>query len=143
MRVTIPQSHVDLLERPVHGVLTTMNPDGQPQMSVVWVGYDGECLLISTTLERRKGRNMQANPLVNVIVVDPENGARFLEVRGEVVAITEEGAIALADRLAQAYSSGRQQRFYGDVYAPERQFRETRVVVKIAPVKVTTDAIFG
>jgi PPOX class probable F420-dependent enzyme len=51
--VPIPESHLDLLTRPVHGVLTTMMPDGQPQSSLVWVGFDGECALVNTTLERQ------------------------------------------------------------------------------------------
>lgn len=54
-----------------------------------------------------------------------------------------EGAIASADRLTQAYSNGAQQRFYGDVYPPEQQEKETRVLVKISPRRVTTDAIFS
>ena len=120
-----------------------MMPDGQPQMSVVWADYDREHVLINTTLERQKTRNIQRNPKVNVLMVDPENGARFLEVRGEVVEITQDGAIAHADKQTRAYSQGRKQRFYGDVYPEERRYEETRVIVKIAPTKVNTDAIFS
>jgi pyridoxine/pyridoxamine 5'-phosphate oxidase len=88
-----------------------MMPDGQPQMSIVWADTDGRLVLINTTLERQKGKNMQANPKVNLLMIDPENGARFLEVRGDVTAITEEGAIAHADKQTQAYSGGKQRRF--------------------------------
>jgi len=143
MTVTIPESHQDLLLRPVNGVLTTMMPDGQPQMSVVWVDFDGQHILINTTLERQKGKNMRTNPKVNVLVIDPDNGARFLEVRGEVIEISQEGAIAHADRQTQAYSNKAKQRFYGDIYPLEQQDKETRVLVRISPKKVTTDAIFS
>ena len=140
---TIPDSHRDLLLEPVHAVLTTMMPDGQPQMSIVWVDYDGQHVLINTTLERQKGKNMRANPLVNVLTIDPKNVVRFLEMRGEVTEITQEGAIAHADALTEAYTGGAKHRFYGDIYPEEQQFKETRVIVKVKPHKVTTNAIFA
>jgi PPOX class probable F420-dependent enzyme len=141
MMVTpIPETHRDLLARPVHAIVTTMMPDGQPQSSVNWVDYDGTYVLLSTTLERRKGRNMLANPQVTVLVVDPADTSRWIEVRGQVAAITLEGAEALADRLAQRYTG--KAHFYGDVFPVERRRQETRVIVKIAPVKVARDAIF-
>ncbi len=143
MAKMIPESHQDLLLEPINGVLTTMMPDGQPQMSMVWVDYDGQYVLINTTLERQKGKNMRANPKVNMLVIDPRNVVRFLEVRGEVVEITKEGAISHANKQTQAYSNNSKQRFYGDIYPLEQQERETRVIVKIRPKKVTTDAIFN
>jgi PPOX class probable F420-dependent enzyme len=143
MTSPIPESHQDLLLEPVHGVLSTMMPDGQPQMSIVWVDFDGEHVLINTTLERQKGRNMRANPRVNVLVIDPKNASRFLEIRGDVVEITENGAIPHADKLTRAYTNNAQQHFYGDIYPEEQQEKETRVIVRILPKKITTDAIFA
>jgi PPOX class probable F420-dependent enzyme len=90
MQITIPNTHLDLFREPVHGVLTTMMPDGMPQSSVVWVDYDGEYVLINTTLERQKGRNMQANPKVTVLVIDPQDSSRWVEVRGLVREMTRE-----------------------------------------------------
>ena len=143
MSAVIPESHQYLLLQPVNGVLTTMMPDGQPQMSIVWADFDGQYVLINTTLERQKGKNVRANPKVNVLLIDPQNGARFLEVRGEVVEITQEGAIAHANKQTQAYTNNAKQRFYGDIYPLSQQKEETRVLVKILPKKVTTDAIFS
>jgi PPOX class probable F420-dependent enzyme len=143
MTALIPESHSELLLRPLHGVLTTMMPDGQPQMSMVWVDYDGERVLINTTLERQKGKNMQTNPMVNVLVIDPDDGSRFLEVRGEVSEITQDGAVIHADQQTRAYSKDVRQRFYGDVYPEEQMAKETRVIVKISPEKITTNAIFA
>ena len=137
----IPDSHRDLLVGAIHGVLTTMMPDGQPQSSIVWVDFDGIHLLINTTLERQKGRNMLANPKVTLLVIDPQNGARWIEVRGRVVEITEHCAEAHADKLTQRYTG--KQRFYGDIYPVEQKQKETRVIVKIEPVKVSLDAIFS
>lgn len=142
MTATIPDSHRDLLVEPVTGILTTMMPDGQPQSSMVWADYDGEHVLVNTALERRKSRNMQANPKVTLLVIDPKQGDRWIEVRGTVVEITEEGAIAHADQQTQRYTGNQNQHFYGDIYPVEAQAKETRVIVKIAPVKVALDAIF-
>ena len=140
MTVTIPDSHRDLLVEPVHGVLTTMMPDGQPQSSIVWADYDGTHVLINTTLERQKGRNMRANPKVTLLVIDPQNGSRWIEIRGRVVEMTQTGTEAHADRLAQLYDG--KLHFYGDIYPVEQRQKETRVIVKIEPVKVSLDAIF-
>lgn len=137
----IPDSHRDLFARPVHGVLATLMPGGQPQASLVWVDYDGSQVLINTTLERRKGRNMQADPRVALLVVDPANAGRWIAVRGQVAEITAAGAIAHADRLTRRYTG--KAHFYGDIYPPEQQARETRVIVRIQPSRVSLDAIFG
>ncbi|MGE5141168.1 MAG: PPOX class F420-dependent oxidoreductase [Rudaea sp.] len=141
MALSIPDSHRDLFSRRVHGVLTTMMPDGTPQSSLVWVDYDGEYVLINTTLERQKGRNMLANPKVTVLVIDPENGSCWIEVRGRVKELRQDGAEAHADKLTQRYSPPKQH-FYGDVYPLEQKYRETRVIARIEPVKLSLDAIF-
>jgi PPOX class probable F420-dependent enzyme len=140
MTVAIPSTHRDLLCQPVHGVLTTMMPDGTPQASIVWVDYDGEYILINTTLERQKGRNLSRDPKATVLIIDPSDASRWVEVRGMVVEITHEGAEAHADKLTHRYLG--RQHFYGDVYAVEQRLKETRVVVRIKPLKVTADAIF-
>ncbi len=140
MAIPIPDTHRDLLVGAAHGVLSTMMPDGQPQSSIVWVDYDGACVLINTTLERQKGRNMRANPKVALLVIDPQNGSRWIEIRGNVVEISRDGAEAHADKLTQLYTG--KQRFYGDIYPVEQKQKETRVIFKIEPVKVALDAIF-
>lgn len=141
MSITIPNSHVDLFQNPVHGVLTTLMPDGMPQSSIVWVDYDGENVLINTTLERQKGRNMQVIPRVSVLVIDPNDSSRWVEVRGQVMEMTCEDAEAHADKLTQRYCPGKQH-FYRDIYPPEQKEKETRVIARIQPVKVSMDAIF-
>lgn len=143
MSNSIPESHVDLLLEPVNAVLSTLMPDGQPQMSIVWADYDGESVLINTTLERQKGKNMRLDPKVNVLIIDPKNGNRYLEIRGRVLGYTQEGAIPHADKQARAYSNNKQKHFYGDIYPKEQQELETRVIFKISPIKVNTDAIFS
>ena len=140
MAVPIPDTHRDLLVEPIYGVLSTMMPDGQPQSSIVWTDYDGNYVLINTTLERQKGRNMLANPKVALLVIDPQNVSRWIEIRGNVVELSREGAETHADKLTQLYTG--KQRFYGDIYPAEQKQKETRVIVKIEPIKVALDAIF-
>ncbi len=134
----IPESHLDLVARPLHGVLTTMMPHGQPQSSLVWLDYDGECLRVNTTRQRQKGKNIQANPKVNLLIIDPGDVTRWLEVRGEVE-ITEEHALEHLDELTRQYT--RHDHYYGGVFPVERQALETRIICRIQPVKITLDAI--
>ncbi len=134
----IPTSHRDLLDRPICGVLTTMLADGQPQSSLVWLDFDGECARVNTSLERHKGRNMQANPKVSLLVVDPEDTSRFLQVRGDAELVTD-GAVEHLDSLTRSYTD--HPRFYGFVYPEEQRARETRVIVRIHARRVTLDAI--
>jgi PPOX class probable F420-dependent enzyme len=134
----IPASHRDLLTRPVCGVLTTMGLDGQPQSSLVWVDHDGECALINTTLERQKGRNMLVDPRVSLLVVDPDDTARFIQIRGDAE-LCFEGALEHLDQLTRRYT--RHPCYYGCIYPMEQQACETRVIWRIHPRRVTLDAI--
>lgn len=136
--VAIPASHRDLLARPICGVFTTMGPDGQPQSSLVWVDADDECARINTTLERRKGRNLLANRKVSLLVVDPDDTSRFIQIRGDVELVLD-GAEENLDALTRRYT--RHPRFYGFVYPIEQRARETRVICRIHARRVTLDAI--
>jgi PPOX class probable F420-dependent enzyme len=136
--VPVPESHLDLLTRPIPGVLTTMMPDGQPQSSLVWVDYDGECVLVNTTRERRKGRNIAANPRVSLLIVDPRNTGRFIQVRG-CAELVEQGAVDQLDRVTRRYTV--HPCYYGHVYPAEQQLQETRVICRIHATRITLDAI--
>jgi len=134
----IPASHLDLLLRPICGVLTTMGVDGQPQSSLVWVDQDGQCARVNTTLERQKGRNLLANPKVSLLVVDPNNTARFIQVRGDAE-LVQEGADGHLEGLTRMYTH--HPAYYGHVYPAEQRARETRVIVRIHARRITLDAI--
>ena len=136
--VPVPASHLDLLTRPICGVLTTMDAQGRPESSLVWVDHDGECARVNTTLQRRKGRNLLADPRVSLLVVDPENTGRFLQVRGDAELVTD-GALEHLDALTRAYTA--HPRYYGFVYPPEQRTRETRVICRIHARRITLDAI--
>lgn len=136
--VPIPASHRDLLTRPICGVLTTIGTDGQPQSSLVWVDTDGECARANTTLQRQKGRNLQANTKVSLLVVDPDNTARFIQIRGDAELVTE-GALEHLDALTRKYT--RHPCYYGHVYPLEQQPHDSRVIVRIHARRITLDAI--
>jgi len=138
MSVPIPASHRDLLTHPVHGVLTTLMPDGRPQSCLMWCDTDGECARINTTAERQKGRNMRRDPRVTLLLIDPEDTTRFMEVRGEVE-LTEEGAVEHLDALTRRFTA--HPHFYGYVYPREQQARETRLIGRIRATRITLDAI--
>jgi PPOX class probable F420-dependent enzyme len=138
MSLPIPDSHLDLLTRPIHGILTTMMTDGQPHSSLVWCDYDGACARVNTTRQREKGRNMLANPKVSLLVVDPEDTARYLEIRGEVELI-EDGALDHLNQVTRQYTNN--SRYYGSIYPVEQQAQETRIICRIHATKITLDAI--
>ena len=134
----VPTDHLDLLSRPICGVFTTIGRDGQPQSSLVWVDFDGECARINTTLERQKGRNLVADRRVSLLLVDPEDTARFIQIRGEAELVTDE-AVDHLDALTRRFT--RHPRYYGFIYPVEQQARETRVICRIHARRVTLDAI--
>ena len=136
--VTVPASHLDLLTRPVCGVLTTMGGDGQPQSSLVWIDHDGACARVNTTLERQKGRNLLANPKVSLLVVDPDNPARYLQLRGHAELVFDD-ALDHLDKLTRRYT--RHPGYYGYVYPVAQRWRETRVICRIHARRITLDAI--
>lgn len=135
---TIPQSHIELLLHPNVATLTTIMPNGIPQSSLVWIDWDGTNILINTTKERQKGKNMLQNSKIALIVVDPKDSGRWVSIQGQVE-IESKGAIEQLDRVTQKYT--KYDTFYGNIYPVEQQFRETRIICKIKPLKVFIDAI--
>ena len=138
--LTVPASHLDLLTRPICGVLTTMLPGGQPQSSLVWVDHDGLCACFNSTLERQKGRNLLANPRLSLLVVDPDNTGRFIQIRGDAELVTE-GALDHLDVLTRRYT--RHPSYYGFIFPVEQRARERRVTCRIHARRITLDAIHG
>ena len=132
MSAKIPKAYRDLLERPVVVTLVTLMADGQPQASPVWFSYDGTHLLINTARGRQKDRNMTARPQVTILFLDPEDPYRYMEIRGVVDEITEEGALEHINHLCYRYWA--REDFYATI--PENRDKEIRVIYKIKPVRV-------
>jgi PPOX class probable F420-dependent enzyme len=134
----IPASHLDLLARPICGVLTTIGPDGWPQSSMVWIDWDGECARVNTTLERQKGRNLLANPKVSLLIVDPDDTTRYVQIRGDAEFV-DAGAVEHLDSLTRRYT--RHPCYYGHLCPASQRERERRVICRIHARRVTLDAI--
>lgn len=133
MPETIPDSHKDLIKGPVAITLTTLMPDGFPQSSVIWCTYDAPYILFSSVRGRIKTRNIEANPKVAIMAIDPHNPYRYLEIRGIVEEITEEGGVELIERLSMLYED---KPFYGGFADANRKGKEERLVFKVKPVRV-------
>ena len=125
---TIPENFRDIFAKKAFAHLATVGRDGAPQVTPVWVDYDGTHVRINTARGRMKDKNLQRNPKVALSAQDPDNPYRYVQVRGRVVEMTEKDADAHIDALSKKYT-GR------DKYA-NRQPGEVRVIVKILPEKV-------
>jgi PPOX class probable F420-dependent enzyme len=128
----IPASFSDLVECPRVAALTTVMPDGYPQTSVVWCDFDGMYVRVNTMRGFQKERNMRRNPLVTLLCYDPRVPARYLEVRGTVIEMTEAGAAAHLDAIASSYL-GRAVRYFGDVIDSGVAVSEVPVLCRILP----------
>ncbi len=128
---TIPASHADLLTKPAFANLATLNPDGSPQVTPVWVDFDGSHVIVNTARGRVKAKNLAHEPRVALSIADPENPYRYLGIQGRVVEMTEKGGDAHIDKMAKKY--------LGKDSYPGRKAGEVRIVVKIEPDKVHTN----
>jgi PPOX class probable F420-dependent enzyme len=131
----IPPTHRDLVECPPVAALTTVMADGYPQTSVVWCDFDGECVRVNTMRGFAKERNMRRDPRVTLLCYDPRQPLRYLEVRGTVVEMTEEGAVEHLDALASKYA-GRPIRYFGDAIPTHFAETEIPVLCRIRPSHV-------
>jgi PPOX class probable F420-dependent enzyme len=135
----IPESHRDLIDGPYWAALTTVMPDGQPQTTPVWCNREGDYVLVNTMRGFRKEKNMRANRRVSLLVYDPHNPLRNVEVRGTVVDMSEDGAIEHNDALTRLYLNKADARFFGDAVPAELQGRYQPVKIRIAATRVRVE----
>jgi PPOX class probable F420-dependent enzyme len=126
----IPDSHLDLFKKKAFAHLATLMPNGQPQVTPVWVDYDGRYVLFNTAEGRQKDKNLQRDGRVALSIADPENPYRYLEVRGRVAERTHNGADEHIDAMAKKY--------LGKDKYPFSQPGEVRVIYKVEPEHTTT-----
>jgi PPOX class probable F420-dependent enzyme len=82
--------------------IATLNPDGSPQTSVIWVGLDGDAVVFSSTTGRRKTRNILRDPRVSLTILDAANPYRTVEIRGTAEVI-DDPERTLGRRLSHKY----------------------------------------
>ena len=126
----IPDSHIDLFKKKAFAHLATLMPSGQPQVTPVWIDYDGHHVVINTAAGRQKDKNLERDGRVALSIIDPDNPYRYLEVRGHVAARTLEGADQHIDAMAKKY--------LGQDKYPFGKPGEVRVIYKIEAEHITS-----
>jgi PPOX class probable F420-dependent enzyme len=121
----LPDKAKDILSKETFAHLATLMPDGSPQVTPVWVDYEGDRIVVNTAEGRTKPRNMRDDPRVALSATDPDNPYEAVIVRGHVDEMTHEGADEHIDAMAKKY--------LGKDRYPFRQMGERRVKVYIQP----------
>jgi PPOX class probable F420-dependent enzyme len=129
MAAQIPAAFTDLLQhKKAFAHLATVMPDGSPQVTPVWFDHSDGRLRVNTAKGRVKARNMQPGSRVALSILDPDNPYRYVQIRGRVAQVTEQGAGAHIDSLAKKY--------LGKDKYPFAQPGEVRVMCEIEPLAV-------
>jgi PPOX class probable F420-dependent enzyme len=127
MTVPLPATFKKLVDNRAFVTVGTVNPDGSPQTSLLWATYEGDDILLSTIKSRAKYRNWKRDPRASVLVYNPADAQRYVEVRGRVT-MTTDGGPELIDRLSQIYD--------GTSYTGDEGTDHVRVVVRLTPERV-------
>src|SRR3954471_4900043 len=98
-----PPFLLELLERPLFGALGTIRPDDTVQVNPMWFEYDGEHVRFTHTTKRGKFRNLQRNPSMSVLLIDPENPQSYLELRGKLAEVIDDAQGEFYVRLGRRY----------------------------------------
>jgi PPOX class probable F420-dependent enzyme len=132
----IPEAFFDLADCPRIAAMTTIMPDGQPQTTPVWCDYNGEYMRVNTMRGFRKEKNIRLNPKVTLLCFDPDEPLRYLEVRGSVVEMSEQGALEHLDTIAERYTG--KSPYFGGCVPIELKEKENPVLCKIKPSHIVT-----
>ncbi len=126
-----PESYEDLLDDGARAFayLATLMPDGSPQLTPLWFNTDGEYILINSAKGRIKDHNIRKDPRVALVIADPKDPYRFVQIRGQVVEVTEEGGLEHINTLSLKYR--------GKPWTATRE--QVRVKYKILPKSMVTD----
>jgi len=105
--LSIPKSHVDLVSNKTraYAYLATLMTDNSPQVTPVWFNTDGDHILVNSAMGRVKDRNMRSRPSVAILIADPADPMRYVQIRGRIIEITEEGALEHINALSLKYRS--------------------------------------
>jgi PPOX class probable F420-dependent enzyme len=125
---SIPEAFLDLLERPLYATLATTLADHTPQATIVWFNYENGKIYVNSAAGRLKDRAIRARPYVSLVVLDPDNPFRYIQVRGPVTHITEEGGDEHINALSHRYTGQDYELVPGQI----------RVIYEITPEYVDT-----
>jgi PPOX class probable F420-dependent enzyme len=125
----IPAAYMDLLQqKKAFANLATVLKDGSPQVTPVWFDYTNGHVRVNTAKGRVKARTLREGARVAMAIMDPDNPYRYLQIRGQVVSVTEQGAEAHIDSLAKKY--------LGKDKYPYSQPGDVRIMYEIEPLAV-------
>lgn len=125
----LPNSHADLLDAPGVASLSTLGPDGYPQVTAIWFVRDGDRIVTSLTTDRQKFKNASRHPHVTLFFIDPQNPFRTLEIRGDVASEPDPELVTLRRVVAH----------YGADFDTFPAPKENRVTVTITPHRVVAN----
>ena len=126
----IPEKYLDLLQqKTAFANLATLMPDGSPQVTPVWFDYQDGVIRVNTAKGRVKARNMREGAPVALAIMDPDNAYRYIQIRGRVRRVSEQGADAHIDKLAKKY--------LGKDEYPFAQPGEVRATYEIEPISAS------
>lgn len=127
MAIELNEKHQQLLRGKNFAHVATVGDDGSPQVTPVWIDFDGTHILFNTEKKRQKTSNLESDPRVALSICDANNPYHYVEIQGRVVEMTENGAAEHIDKMAMKYMGKEKYPFHrpGDV----------RVIVKIEPLK--------
>jgi PPOX class probable F420-dependent enzyme len=119
-----------IIESPNFAYIATINKDGSPQVTPVWVEHDGNYIVVNSEQTRRKVRNVKRDPRVSLSIADAANPYHYVNITGHVVEVTAEGGFEGIDRLAKKY--------IGQDKYPWNKPEDVRVQIRIAVDKIST-----
>ena len=130
MVITLTDKQKKLITDKNFGHIATLNRDGSPQVSPVWIELDGNYLIVNSEMKRKKVRNLKRDPRVSVSIQNAENPYQYIEIRGRAVEITDKGGFEGIDRLSAKYTG--QEKYPGNAAS------DVRVVIKIEPEHIAS-----
>jgi len=126
----VPDKYLDLLQqKKAFAIISTVMPDGSPQVTPVWFDYANGSVRVNTARGRVKARTLKTGARVALAIVDPDNPYRYVQIRGRVRRVTEDGAAQHIDSLAKKY--------LGKDKYPHAQPGEVRLMAEIEPTSAS------
>ncbi|MGA2972326.1 MAG: PPOX class F420-dependent oxidoreductase [Candidatus Bathyarchaeia archaeon] len=128
MAITLTERTVKLIDGKNFAFLATLQPDGSPHVTPMWIDHEGDMILMNTAMGRIKQRNVTRDPRVSIAIVDSNNPYDRIVMHGRVVSQTEQGAEAHIDKLAKKYTGANKYQ--------KASPTEKRIILKIEPLQI-------
>lgn len=128
MAAQLSDAALKLIKDKNFAFIGTLMSDGSPQVTPVWVEYDGQHIILNSEVKRAKVRNLKRDPRISISIANMQNPYEYVEIRGKVVDMTTQGASEGIDKLAKKY--------LGQDKYPYNKEGDERIIIKVAPEKV-------